>query len=445
MTDRPSPSRRQLLGTVGATATGVGGYIAGVRSADSAPEWLTGRGCAPAPLVTSPTDWAGPRHDRANTGRAPARASPDWPLDRTWELEWPIGGRYRPAQLIVADGIVIAFVDDGQQGVLLAISIEDGQIRWRRPAQNAETGWAAAASGTVFVDVELPNSPAQFAARSLGDGTASWTSTDGLAGLAKPTFAGGQLLAVDTSPDRTRTDGEFALVARDARTGSECWATVHDGRPLDMAVADGRVVLPTRDAGIVALDTASGEQQWRSDVGGDTVALIDGRVVSTRFPGELRVLSLANGTVEWSIQNEYYIEGAEGGANTQYGPPGFEVGAVTPAATVYHLDVPSEYPGRLQARALESGELLWDVGPDPTPVEAHSYSRPVVIGDDVVAMQYARRQGSDGSSTVLLRHDLADGAELDRLSFPVDDIVYPPVVADSTLLVPTAEQLIAYT
>lgn len=445
MTDLPSLSRRQLLATVGATATGVSGYVAGVRSADSVPNWLAGRDCSPSPLVTSPTDWTFPQHDRANTGHAPARASPDWPLDQMWELEWPVGGFYRPTPLIIADGTVIAFVDDGQRGVLLAVSLNDGQIRWRRPARNAESGWAAAANGTVFADVPISDSPVQFAARSLGDGTTSWTSNVGLAGLATPKFAAGQLLAVDQSRDSTRNDEQFALVARDGRTGDTCWRTIYDGRPLDIAVADGRVVLTTRESGILTLDAASGERHWRSDVGGDTAAIVDGRVVSTRFPGELRVLSLADGSVEWTIQSEYFIEGVESADETQYARPGFDVGAVTSEAIVYHLSVPSDYPGRLQARALDTGDLLWDVGPEPTPVAAHSYSRPVVVGDDVLSVRSARRGGSEDPPTALLRHDIADGTELDRVSYSVGDIVYRPVVADNTLLVPTGERLVAYT
>lgn len=346
--------------------------------------------------------------------------------------------------LIVADGIVIAFVDDGQKGVLLAISLADGEILWRRRANDAETGWAAVANGTVFVDVEIPDSRVQFAARSLGDGTPLWTSDDGLTSFATPTFAGGHLLAVDTSPDRTGDDEHFALVARDARTGDECWATVHDGRPMDMAVSDGRVVLPRWRHGMLALDVASGEREWKSDINGHTAALVDGQVVSTQPAGKLRVLSLADGSQEWRVQSEFQGEGPESAEERGYTRPDFEVGAITPETIVYRLAPATDYPGRLQARALETGDLLWDVGPDPTPVETHSYSRPVVVGDDVITVRYVREERGD-RQTDLLRHDLADGTELGRLNFPAGNIVYPPVVADSTLLVPTEGQLLAYT
>lgn len=443
MADSPSISRRQALAAVGAVTTGVGSYVAGVRSADSMPDWLAGRDCAPSPLATSPTDWPFPRHDRANTGHAPARAGPDWPLDRTWEREWPVGDMYELRPLVVADGVVVALVVAAPQSILLALSLDDGRVLWRRSVSDARYGQVCAASGIAFVEGEVPDSPVRFAARSLGDGAALWT--DSFSSHVPQTVAGGRLLTVDRSPDRARDDAHFAVTALDARTGVECWRAVHGGRPYDIAVAGGRVILSTRDHGVLALDPASGDRQWRSDVGGDTAAVIDGRVISRRFPGELRAFSLADGSTEWHVQSEHFLEGGEGDDGTRYARPGFEVGAVTSEVVVYMLEVYSDYPRRLQARDLETGDLLWDVGPDPTPVEFHGYSRPVVVGDDVLAVRYVRREGSEESPDALLRLDVASGTELDRVTFPADERVYPPVAAENTLLVPTEERVVAYT
>jgi len=443
MVDSPSISRRQVLAAVGATATGAGGYVVGVRSASSVPDWLAGRDCAPSTLATSPTDWPFDRHDRANTGHAPARAGPDWPLGQIWEREWPVGDIHRLRPLVVADGVVVALVVAAPQSVLLGISNDDGRVIWRRAAEDAEYGQVFAASGMAFVEGEIPNSSDRFAARSLGDGAALWT--DASSSHVSQTLAGGRLLTVDRSPDRTRDDTHFAVTALDARTGVECWRAVHGGRPHDIAVADGRVIVPTRDHGVLALDPASGDQQWHSDVGGDTATLVDGLIVSRRFPGELRALSLADGSLKWSVQSEHFLEGGEGNDGTQYARPGFEVGAVTSEAVIYMLEVYSDYPRRLQARDLETGKLLWDVGPDPTPVEFHGYSRPVVVGDDVLAIRYARCEGNENPPDALLRLDVASGTERDRITFPADERVYPTVVADNTLLVPTEERLVAYT
>lgn len=443
MVDTPSISRRRALAALGVAAAGTGGYVAGVRSADDAPDWLAGRDCAPSPLVTSPTDWPFPRHDRANTGHAPARAGPDWPLDRAWEREWPVGDLYGLRPLVVADGVAVALLEADPESALLAFSLVDGRVRWRRPIENAGYGGVCAASGTAFVEGAVPDSATRFAARSLGDGSTLWTGS--VSSHLPRTLAGGRLIAVERSPDRSRDNAHFAATAYDARTGVECWRAVHDGRPGDVAVADGLLVLPTHDRGVLAVDPASGDRQWRSEAGGDTAAVVDGRVISRRFPGELRALSLADGTVEWQVRSEHFLDGGADDDGTQYARPGFEVGAVTSAAVVYLLEVYSDYPRRLQARDPETGDLLWDVGPEPTPVEFHGYSRPVAVGDDVLAVRYARREGSDDPPDALLRIDAADGTERDRVAFPADERVRRPVVAGGTLLVPTEERLVAFT
>lgn len=442
MADVPSISRRTVIAAVGATTIGVGSYLAGVRSADDVPDWLAGRDCAPSPLVTSPTDWPFPHHDRANTGQAPARAGPDWPLDRAWEREWPVGELFELKPMVVADGVVVALLEADPESVLLALSLTDGRVLWRRSARDASYRQVCAASGMAFVEGTVPDSPVRFAARSLGDGAALWT--DSFSSHVPQTIVDGRLIAIDRSPDRTRDDTHFALTARDARTGVECWRVVHGGRPGDIAVADDRIILPTRDQGILALDPGSGDRQWRSDVGGDTVAVVERRVVSRRFPGELRAVSLRDGTSEWEVHSEHYLEGGESDEGEQFARPGFEVGAVTSEAVVYLLEVYSDYPRRLQARDLDTGELLWDVGPEPRPVEFHGYSRPIVVGDDVLAVRYARREGTEDPPDALLRLGIADGTELDRITFPANERVYSPVAADSLLIVPTEERVIAY-
>jgi outer membrane protein assembly factor BamB len=112
---------------------------------------------------------------------------------------------------------------------------------------------------------------------------------------------------------------------------------------------------------------------------------------------------------------------------------------------VYLLEVYSDYPRRVRARDIDTGDLLWDVGPEPRPVEFHGYSRPVVVGDDVLVVRYARREGREEIPDALLRLDVADGTERDRITFSADDRVFAPIAADGVLLVPTAERLLAYT
>lgn len=439
MTGPSSLSRRQVLAAVGVSATGVGGYAAGAYTADAAPDWLADRDgdCSSASLTTSETDWAFPRHDRTNTSHAPARAGPDWPLEQVWETEWPVGRAYDVSGLVVADDIAVALLPGAPQGVVVALSLDSGRVRWSHRADDAEYGQVLAASGRAFVETEVPETDAQFAVRSLGDGSTLWTSPQFT--HAPRQLARGRLLSFKRSPDRSRTDVHFAATALNAETGAECWRTVHPGRSHDAAVVDGRVLVTTAD-GVVALDPMSGEQQWRSDPDCRAIAVADGRMVSGETT--LSACSLADGTLEWRARSERYFAG-EDAADEEHQRPGFEVGAVTPEAVVYRLDVYSRYPDRIQARSLESGDLLWDFGPEPRPVKWHSYLRPIVVGDDVIVVRFARREGSENPPVALVRLDAATGTEQERITL-ADERVYRPVVAGGFLLLPTDERVIAY-
>lgn len=390
MADSPSLSRRQALAAACVATTGVGGYVAGARTGDGISDWSDARDCSPSSLATSTTDWPFSRHDRANTSHAPSRAGPDWPPTTAWESTWSIADIHSIRSLVISDGVAVAILE-AMRGAVVGLSLADGRLLWRRPAEDAGHGRALAASGSAFVEASAPDSDASFAARSLGDGAKLWT--DSFSSQVPQTLAGGRLLVFERSPDRSRNERHFAITALDARTGVECWRAVHVGWPPDAAVADGRIVVPTDNEGVIALDPTSGERLWRSKAGGDAVAVVDGRVICQQFPGELRAFSLSNGSFEWHVQSDHYLEGGTDEQGAEYARPDFEIGAVTPNAVVYTLDVHSDYPERVQARDPTSGDLLWDVGPEPRPVENHGYSRPIVVGDDVLVIRYARREG----------------------------------------------------
>jgi len=440
MPELPSISRRRALAALGVTATGAGGYVAGVRTSDEMPDWLAGRECSPSPLVTSPTDWPVPRHDRANTGHAPARAGPDWPLERVWERDWPIANIYRTSSFVAANGVVLAILDSSQSAIV-AFSISDGRVSWRQPIDDGQFAHGFAAGGTAFVKAQLPDSNTRVAALSLGDGSLQWT--DGFSPQVPMTLADGRLIVFDRDPDESRDGRHFAGTAYDARTGTKCWRTVHDGWPFDAAVTNGQIVVPTRDAGLLALDAASGDRQWHSDGGGETVAIVDDLAITQRFPGEFQAVSLDEESIEWHVQSDHYLAEGTDDEGTQYARPDFEIGAVTTDVVVYTLSVHSDYPDRVQARDTASGDLVWDVGPEPEPLEFHGYSRPIAYGDNVLVVRYARRGDSEPVPDALLRLDSTTGTERGRLTFS-DEHVLHPVVADGHLFVPTEERLITY-
>ncbi|WP_255150821.1 PQQ-binding-like beta-propeller repeat protein [Halorarius halobius] len=439
MPDSPSISRRQALAAAGLATTGVGGYVAGVRTADAVPDWLAGRDCDPAPFVTDPTDWPFPRHDRANTGHAPARAAPDWPLERAWKREWPVGGVSTTTEVVVADGVALLGVQAAPHDLVFAVSLDDGRTLWTRRADRVGVGQPFAAGGLGFAATDTAGPDGGFGARSLADGAPLW---HGGVGYHVPrTVAGGRLLAsrrlADSDPDRT------SIRALDARTGVECWHTTVDGWAMDVAVSETAAVYAAHDAGPVALDPASGETLWRGAAACDTVAARDGRLVGSHFPGTLRAFSLADGSVEWHVESDHVGDGTTDDGQG-VARPSFEVGAVTPDAVLYTLEVHSDYPSRVQARDLSSGDLLWDVGPDPEPGPYHAYSRPLVVGDDVLVVRSTRSTDGPDPGDALLRLDAATGAERGRLDLPDGRHVLDAVPAGGRLFVATDERLLAF-
>ena len=76
------------------------------------------------------------------------------------------------------------------------------------------------------------------------------------------------------------------------------------------AVANGRAFFPTADEGVVALETASGDELWRSGGGDDTrgrtvgtpVLAGDGETVYTTTDVEVLALDAASGDVEWQYE-----------------------------------------------------------------------------------------------------------------------------------------------
>lgn len=415
-------SRRQLLALAGgAGVAAAGGFAAGVGySPDD---------CTPSPLASDSTDWPFPRQDAANTGTAPARAGPE-ELTAAWRREWPLGRGHRSGPLAVADGTVLVPLEASPRSAVLAVSLADGTEQWRYHVDGTR-GAVLPLAGTAFTSIRAVDGPGEeLQARNLADGAVLW-SRDASADLL--TVADGRVLAFGIR----QRDG-WRVTALDPRSGDVCWTGRGDGHPLAVGVADGRVVVATRDAGLQALDPATGEAAWQADTGGDSAAIVGDRIVASRFPGSLRAVDLADGSVEWRVESEHYVPGGTADGE-QFARPSFEVGAVTSELVVSVEEVHSDYPSRLQARDLRSGDAVWEYGPEPDPENNRGYSLPAVAGDRVYVVEtdYA------GDGHRLLGLDLGDGTEHERVEVDARPLA-PPVVADGLLLLATGEDLRAY-
>lgn len=90
----------------------------------------------PSPLVTSPTDWPVPCHDRANMGQGLASAGPDLPPERAREREWPVGNGNELKPPGTADGEINVRIQADPESVMLTISLRHGPVLCRRSARD---------------------------------------------------------------------------------------------------------------------------------------------------------------------------------------------------------------------------------------------------------------------------------------------------------------------
>lgn len=430
MAESRAVSRRRALAAAGVGGVALAGYAAGARTADLVPGWVAGRDCDPPPLATGGTEWPFARHDVANTGTAPDRAALAWPVERAWTREWPVGGFFRLAPLTVADDVVLASIAGGGASGLHAFSLSDGAVQWRAAARNDRPNPVAAPGGVALFRTRPRENPPTVQARALGDGSLRWERP----ARSVASVADGRVVV--TEPPRYDPG---RLTAYDARTGDRCWRTTVGERPDDVVVDGGLIVLLRRGAGALALDAETGERRWRTDLGATTGASAGGRLVATRFPGELRGRSLGDGEELWSVTSEHYAPDQRTADGVQVARPQFDLGALTGSELAYSLNVVSDFPGRVQARDPATGDLLWDFGPSPDRTQDVRYSRPIRVGDDVLVTE----RGPDGDLSVI-RVGSSTGRGRSRLQLGASHLLTPPVVAGGTLLLATGRGLVAY-
>ncbi len=176
----------------------------------------------------------------------------------------------------------------------VALSAEDGTILW--DASGDEDELQTVADGLVYSVHNDSDGGAFVRARAVADGAIQWSHPLDIEGYwweDRLTVAGGRVFF-----RRNNT-----IHALDAETGDEVW-TSEAGAELtsSLTVGDGTLFVggrtnpetDTGDAVIVAIDAASGEQEWQYAFGGwefddygpaaGTPVVADGRVYAATFP-----------------------------------------------------------------------------------------------------------------------------------------------------------------
>jgi outer membrane protein assembly factor BamB len=210
-----------------------------------------------------------------------------------WSFAAPDGQRpmHPPA---VEGGAVLWAVgsvgDVSDPGTLYAIDLADGAVRWE-----AELGGSYSA-GSVMVRGGRVYTSAPAAAFELASGQELWR-----ADLPGPALGGGVLsVSGDTLYAGWATDDGGGVAAIDLADGAVRWEVETGGLPgfaERVWLSDGRVIAPSFEGPIVALDSRDGAELWRAApgrrVGAVTVA--DGRVWQLNADSHVAVLDARSG------------------------------------------------------------------------------------------------------------------------------------------------------
>lgn len=425
---------------------------------------------------------AGAAHTWVGTG-------PAAPYRHAWHLGVEPGGatgNQGLSQPIVVGSTVIAVAPDE----VLGIEAATGDVAWTlRRADGPSTPPAVADGGEAGILLFTegwaghPPEPAGAPAGATGASptpspspTPSSTTDEvdaRLVGVDLATMepAWEPVMLGDVSRSGVTVDGDTAFVgdrtgtlhAVDVATGQMRW-TAEVGGPIDMSPAAGEGLVlvatratPNRASAVVALDTVSGEQTWRtepSSQGPSAITIAGGAAIVTGFDLPLESIDLTSGVSRWqrrspiggSVQLTGSVDAGVAAANETFvvtqreglvaavdegGVPRWDfainepIARGAPAIAGDAVLVATE-DGALQAFDLATGERIW------RGQEGSGPARGVAVGDEVVVVLRAGASaGLDGWTT--------DGSgSLERTSSPTVLDPGPALLALAGALVPLA-------
>jgi outer membrane protein assembly factor BamB len=266
-----------------------------------------------AGTVTVADSWQQFGYGPHNTGRPADLAGPTGDVETVWRHESTEGSRSVPA--VVGDTVYWGTGNPyaaADRGAILALSADDGAVRWSLDAGGRVNTTPAVVDDTVVA-----------------------------------TTATGRFV------DENATGGVVGVAAA---TGDRRWSLDFEGFPTGPPlVAGGAVVVATFGGRVLALDPATGETRWErqvSDAVGGVAASGDTLYVTGRS-GTLRALAAADGSQQWVADLAGGVTGAPSVAD----------------GTVYAASDRGEFA--LHAVAADTGEEAWRVAvdgrPSPTP------------------------------------------------------------------------------
>jgi outer membrane protein assembly factor BamB len=186
------------------------------------------------------------------------------------------------------DGLVFVAGD----GFLAALEEGTGTAVWRLPAADAIAGRPYFDAGMLFVTTKTG---ALLALRSQ-DGSIVWQRDLGSALSAAPSSLGSRLYV-------GLTDGRLLALTRD--TGEPLWSFDAQGAATGILALDDQVIVGTRSNRVLSLELDRARVRWQWKVGADvagTPSADDRRIYFAALDNVLRAVDRGNGNLRWTVR-----------------------------------------------------------------------------------------------------------------------------------------------
>ncbi len=243
-----------------------------------------------APVFAS--DWGMFKHDLTHSGFTTDVVKP--PLGLKWTYD--LGFDTESSPVVVGNVLYV-----GSNYGIHAIDVNSGKELWRTHTDGFVKAAPTVVNGILYVGPDAR----QFVAIDTKDGSIKWDNKNITGGYLHSPAVMNNLVYVETS-------GTFYALS--AETGEPVWLDSRIGRQSQSspAVADGLIVFGTDMGLIIALDAASGNEEWRYDInnGADVVSsplIANGTVFIGSNDGEIYALK-TNGVLKWKYKTGNNVE-----------------------------------------------------------------------------------------------------------------------------------------
>ena len=262
---------------------------------------------------------------------------------------------------IFDDSVIVGTSD----GTVVRLNASDGGLRWETRLLTDTLFSGITSSPKVAFDRVLigtfneSGGPGEFVSLWASNGTVAWRHPTGSVHYSSPAYSDGVayvgIMGTYNTTSQVTFDPPHGVLALDAATGAEKWFFETGGSvAASPAIAGSRLIAPSKDGNVYAIDRATGTLAWKAgvDAGVSSPAVVRDSVIlgggSFGTTGRVVALDAATGNTLWS-----YIPNGPVQASVTYAD-----GKVFFATNTAH--------GSIYALNATTGALVWSFEPSPS-------------------------------------------------------------------------------